>query len=185
MKLKHLLVAAAVMAGVLAFSVIAFASPSASIMYSETNLGGGSYKYDYFFNNTSTAGESLYKVFFYFDVMSTTTGAPLPGGWYGTVWGGTNTNTFLNTMAINPNQYIAANGLLGGFSFTIDHQIGDSAFVAEFKNSQGRRYAFSGQTTVVPEPLSIILFVVGGTTLGLRSWMRRRKGQLNNLNQVS
>jgi hypothetical protein len=174
MKLKNLLMTTVVLACMLMFVSTAFASPSASILYNETNLGSGSYQYDYIFNNTSTAGESLYKVRFYFDILSTTTGSPLPDGWFGTVWTGTNTNTFVNTMSINQNDYIAAGNSLGGFSFIIDHQLGDSDFAAEFNNAQGNKFAFSGTTTVVPEPVSTILFLAGGATLAVRRYVRRR-----------
>ncbi len=176
MKLKNLLITSTVLVGVFIFSAMAFASPSASILYNETDLGGGSYKYDYTFYNTSTAGESLYKVFFYFNETSTATGSPLPSGWFGTVWVGTNTNTFLNTMAISPSLYIAPSNSLNGFTFNINHKLGDSSFVAEFKNNEGSKYAFSGTTAVavVPEPLSTILFVIGGAILAVSSYSRRR-----------
>jgi len=178
MKLRRLLTAAVLLVTVLVFSGMALASPSASILYNETDLGNGSYQYDYMFNNTSTDGESLYKVFFYFDLLSTTSGSPLPTGWVGTVWNGTETSAFLDTMALNSNNYIAANSSLGGFSFSIDHQLGDSDFVAEFKNGQNS-FAFEGITQaappVVPEPVSSTLFIIGGAAFGVRSYLKRKK----------
>ena len=175
MKMKNLLMTTAVLACMFMFVSMSFASPSASILYNETNLGGGSYQYDYIFNNTSTSGESLYKVFFYFNnVLSTTTGSPLPGGWVGTVWTGTHTNTFVNTMTFNQSNYIAAGNSLDGFSFTIDHQIGNSDFAAEFKNNQGTKYAYAGTTTVVPEPVSTTLFLTGGAVFAARRYIKRK-----------
>jgi len=164
--------------GTLMFSAKAFADPIASILYQETNLGGGSYRYDYTFYNDSTADESLYKVIFYFD-QSTTTGLPLPTGWVGTVWNGTATNTFLNTIALNQNYYIAPDEFLGGFSFIINRQLGNSSFSAEFKDNEGSYYAFSGNTAaappVVPEPVSSTLFIIGGIALGVRKYLGRKK----------
>ncbi|RJQ14654.1 MAG: hypothetical protein C4560_11810 [Nitrospiraceae bacterium] len=175
MKLRKLVITATVLVSVM-LSAIAYASPSASILYNEQDLGNGSYQYDYIFNNTSTTGESLFKVFFYFDQLSETTGSPLPTGWVGTVWTGTNTNTFLNTMALNQNYYIAPGDSLGGFSFTIDYQLGNSDFIAEFKNDQGTKFAFSGTTSpVAPEPVSTVLFLIGGATLGVRTYLKRMK----------
>ncbi|MBI4847071.1 MAG: Ig-like domain-containing protein [Nitrospirae bacterium] len=116
------------------------------LLYHETEFVGGLWRYDYIFSNTS-ADTYLYKVFLYFPQMVTTTGSPLPAGWFGTVWNGTVTNTFSNTMAINQNYYIAPKSSLSGFSFTIDHKIGDISFVAELKTNQGGMIAVSGTTT--------------------------------------
>ncbi|MBI5740843.1 MAG: hypothetical protein HZA16_08980 [Nitrospirae bacterium] len=176
MKLGKVLTMMVFLACLLMFCGTALASPSASVLYNEIDLENGSYQYDFIFNNTSTQGESLYKVFFYFDQLSMTTGMPLPTGWVGTVWNGPVTNTFINTMALNQNYYIAPDSSMGGFSFTINYQLGESDFVAEFKSPDGKKFAYGGTTApIVPEPVSSTLFIIGGVALGVRTYLKRKK----------
>jgi hypothetical protein len=149
-------------------------SPSASIMYTETNLGGGSWQYDYLFTNTSDPGSSLYKIFLFFDHSASVTGSPLPTGWFGIPWEGSNTTSFLQTMSLSPSTDVAPGSSLSGFSFTVDYRAGDLPFTAEFDNGAGGGISvWRGTTTVVPEPVSTVLFVAGGAALALRKRFRK------------
>jgi hypothetical protein len=105
-----------------------------------------------------------------FDQPVTTNGSALPTAWWGAVWEGDNTTSFMSAMSTKPATYITAGNSLGGFSFTVDQQVGEVPFHAEFIDTD----SFDG-TTVVPEPLSMILFAAGGGTMALRYRMRRKK----------
>jgi hypothetical protein len=177
MKLKNILIVSIIAASLLMISTIALATPSASILYYETYLEDeGLWQYNYMFYNTSDAGEYLYKVFLNFDQSATVTGSPLPTGWVGTVWEGRNTTLYLDAMSIDSNYDIPANNSsLSGFSFTIDYQAGNISFIAEFDDHKGNLSTFTGTTTVMPEPVSSLLFIAGGATLAARRMLRKKR----------
>ena len=100
MKLIKFLMVLIIITGLpIMFSAEARATTGADIYYEESS-GGGVWTYTYTFENTSTAGESLYKVFLDFGEPLTATGSALPNNWVGTVWEGTHTTYFLSTMSI-------------------------------------------------------------------------------------
>lgn len=171
MRHKKLLLTTIVLASLLLLSTTVFAIPSASLLYYETDLGGGLWQYDYTFYNTSTT-ESLYSVYFSFTKNTSFTGTSLPTGWYGIVWdGNTQTTDFADTYSTGTSYDIVAGNSLSGFSFTVDYRAGDIAYNAYFSGDN----IVSGTTAVVPEPISSILFLSGGATLAIRSYMKRRK----------
>jgi hypothetical protein len=174
MKQRNLLMAI-IVSLILSISSIAFASPGASILYQEADLGNGQWRYDYTFNNTSDNNEYLYSVWLDFDRTVTVTGLALPTGWYGSVWEGTNTTLYLETSSTGFSYDISAGNSKSGFSFLINYQEGDTPYTAYFDDHTGNISTASGTTAlIVPEPISSVLFVTGGAMLGIRRQLRKR-----------
>ena len=171
---RRFLMAVLLMLVVVFSSGVVFAAPSASMLYTETNVGGGWWQYDYMFANSSTAEEYLYSVIFDIASESDAVGLALPLGWDGTVWMGANTTTFLVTFATSGND-IAANTNLSGFSFKVNYQAGSTAYTAYFDDHAGGFDSLSGTTALVPEPISSFLFLAGGATFVVRGYIKRKK----------
>ena len=113
-----------------------------------------------------------------FDQTVSTTGAPLPTGWGYTIWEGDNSSAFLDAVSSNIIYDIAAGNSLSGFSFSVNNRLGDIQFSAEFDDHSGGLSNFSGTTTaapVVPEPISAVLFLIGGSTLAARRWFGKKR----------
>ena len=159
----------------LLISSYAFASPAASLFYDETGLGGGLWQYDYTFYNTSSNNEYLYSVYLDFSQEASVDWLTIPAGWDSTTWGYTPISTiFLDIFSTSPNYDITTGSSLGLFSFTVDYQAGDLAYAAYLDNHQGGFNSISGTSTaVVPEPVSLVLFLSGGATLFLRRFLKR------------
>lgn len=178
MKVRNRLIASIIFVALFLLTSMANASPGASFIYQESNTGG-LWRYDYTFHNTSNAGENLYKVYFDLGIPTTYTGLSTPTGWF--VWQGQYVNTYVNAMSTNTSYDVAAgSNPVSGFSFTVDHQIGNISYWAEFRNSSGYSAA-SGTTSafvapVVPEPISWVLFLIGGILFIFRNrWKRSRQ----------
>ena len=160
------------------FSAEARATTNANIYY-DVSGGDGLWTYNFTFENTSTAGESLYKVFLDFDEPLTATGSDLPSDWVG-IWEGTYTTYFLGAMSVNRATYIDAKSSLDEFSFTVNQQIGNIGWYAEFMDASNNLSNKTGTTTtssalpVVPEPVSTILFITGGVVMAARERFRRK-----------
>lgn len=171
MKLRKLLITTIVVGSLFIISSIALATPNASLLYLETDLGNGLWQYDYTFYNTSTT-ESLYSVYLYFTQDTSFTGTSLPTGWDGIVWdGNTWTTNFADTYSTGTNYDIAAGSSLNGFSFTVDYHAGNISYDAYLSEDN----VVSGTTALVPEPISSILFLSGGVTLVFRTYLKRRR----------
>jgi len=155
-------------------SAAAFAAPSVIINYSETNLGGSWWQYDYTLTNTSSAREYLYSVFFDFAQESDVVGLALPSGWDGTVWMGANTTDYLDTYSTDSAFDITAYSGLSEFNFKVNYQAGDIPYTAYFDDHKGGYSSASG-ITAAPEPISSILFLTGGATLAVRRYIKKKK----------
>jgi len=141
------------------------------MLYTETDLGGGTWQYDYTFYNSSDATESLYSVFFYFAQSTTFNWVNIPSGWDSTLSGFTPINTTLaDTYSTGLAYDIGAGNSLGLFSFTVDNQIGDISYDAYLSGDN----VVSGTTTLVPEPISLTLFVMGAGVLAGRRYLRKK-----------
>ena len=155
------------------------ATPSASFLYYETDLGSGLWRYDYTFFNTSDpvidAGYDLYSVAMDFDPIATFTLLSLPHGWdYITGVG------FVATESLNPGTPpfgtdIAPGASLAGFSFQFDYRAGDLPFLAVLTNpvDPANPVPYSGTTTTpVPEPATLIFLA---SVLAGIGYLRGRK----------
>ncbi len=171
-KKKYLALFLVIIISLLLISSKIYAAPSANLVYSETGLGGGLWQYDYIFYNTSTNSEYIYSVDLLFNQQATVTGDPLPTGWDSTTWVGENETDFIVTFSTSASYDIAAGSSLGGFSFNIDYQAGDISYNAYFDDHQGGIFNTSGLTTIVPEPISSVLFLSGGVVIALRRYRK-------------
>ncbi len=175
MKLRNVIILAIVTASIFMISARGFAAPGANLVYRESDLGSGLWQYDYSFYNTSTNGEFLYSVDLLFNQSATVNGVPLPAGWDSTTWEGGNQTDFIMTFSTDSSYDITAGSFLSGFRFTIDFRASNTAYNAYFDDHQGGISNASGYTTMVPEPISATLFIVGGATLGFRRYGKKRK----------
>jgi hypothetical protein len=133
----------------LSFSTSLLAAPDANILYVETDLGNGLWKYDYTFYNTSgSGGVTLYSVFFDFNQSTSFTGISLPTGWAGAIWPFTTmTIDTADTYSTHPMFDIGAGNCLSGFSFTVDFQAGDTDYAAFFDVPPNKRETVEGITS--------------------------------------
>lgn len=157
------------------FNGTALSVPSASFLYSETNLGGGSWQYDYTLYNTSIdLGFDLYEVAIDFSTSATFTVVSLPSGWDANTGSG-----FIDTFSLNQGTPpdgtdIAPGASLSGFSFQLDYQAGNLPFLAYLTDPNNPDpFSFIGNTAAaVPEPATLFLLV--GGLAGLSYFRKKR-----------
>jgi len=172
-----------------AFSVFlissaAQASMGVNILYSETDLGSGSWQYDLLFQNTSASDDThpyLQKVALDFEYANVTM-LNMPANWTSYTYTGTApigvpvATDYLEMYSDMKSADVAAGSYLGGFRFTTDYRAGTIAYVATFSNHAelGENFAdVAGSAT--PTPIPAAFWLLGSGLAGLAG-LRRRIG---------
>lgn len=172
MKTRRLSILTLVLIGVLLASLPARADMSAAISYAETDLGDGTWQYDYVFQNTSSVDadhQYLQSVILYLDVDTTVTILSSLADWSSyTFTGSANVGDsvvtdylefYSDTLASD----VAIGAILSGLSFTTTDKLGDIAFEAIFSDHAVMEdfASVSGTTSAVPIPATAWLLGLG------------------------
>lgn len=188
-KVKLLIATGILVVSILLASSVAWAKASADLVYIETPLTEGWYQYDYTAYNTSTAGEALWDIGFWYNpdaaFIATFTWLSIPTGWTLAAYSDTRVEEVWSTDVLNTPYTrlytVPAGGSLSGFNFEIDRRLGDIEFDAYFLTSTNANVSSGGIThgttvvPIVPEPISSILFLSGGAMLTVRTYLKKRK----------
>lgn len=159
----------------------AIANPSAGFLYTEADLGGGLWQYDYTIYNTTNTIEGSYNIFeigLYLDNFYDFQGISLPSGWDGTpaLWTDLSNTDFIDAYSLNlgvppVGTDIPPGSSLSGFSFNINYHAGDLLFDVYFTNpsdvNNPEYYAGTtrSQISPVPEPGTLLLVGAGLTII--------------------
>ena len=202
MRLSYILVSLILV--LLITPVYVMAIPSAEFLYTETDLGGGWWQYDYTLYNTTSLADGSYNIYdvgLYFDDFYDFEGISLPSGWDGTPapWTDLSNTDFINAYSLNLGvppfgTDIQPDSSLSGFSFKIMHQAGDITFdvlltlptdAPDCADTDSCNPYQSGGTTrgisPVPEPGTLLLVGVGLTLILLLVMIGRLRFRWNKL----
>jgi hypothetical protein len=159
----------------------------ARALYTETNLGGGTWRYNYtFYNDLSSisfAGFDLYDVSLTLDGATTAMNEMEAPNWSSII-----TMDFVEYFSVLSGPPPAGSDLplgasLGGFQFIVNKQLGDVPFVATFTNPSDplNPQIYVGTSSAMisaPEPMTLSLLATG--ILGLGLVPQRKYGRLKN-----
>lgn len=183
MKLLKVLFFILIVAAVFSLSNgVVWATTSAQALFTETNLGGGLWEYDYTLYNTSDPGYDLYDFTLYLAPAVTFTNIPwpFPPGWGPPFTGSGDPLIPLSSFIewspdFGGGAEITPGGSLSGFSFQVSYQAGDLPFDVYFTYPSGEPVLYSGTTaasSAVPEPGTLIL--LGSGLAGVGFFRRKR-----------
>ena len=156
-----------------------WAAPIAALTYTETDLGGGTFRYDYVLRSladpTTDAGVDAFDFALFFSPSVTVLDAAVPSGWDAIVGSG-----FLDTFSLIPGvppggSDVGPGGRLGPFSFVFDGRIGRIPFEVLFTDptDPDNPFVFEGTTRPegkpsVPEPSSMLLGALTAAAIAIR-----------------
>jgi len=155
--------------GLLTLPLNAWAVHSSSVLYSESNLGGGLWKYDYKIMNDSDpfadAGYNIYDLFLSFESPLILTNILSPGGWDQI----SDASSFIDWFSTNPGEPPSGTDIppaasLSGFSFVSNTRLASFPFDILLSNPDDpmNPVSVSGTTTsTVPLPSTIYLLITG------------------------
>jgi hypothetical protein len=159
----------------------AWAAPSSTALYSESNLGGGLWKYEYTLLNTSdplaNTGYDIYDFFLKFDSPVILTNIGSPAAWDLI----SDASSFIDWFSTMPGEPpvgadISPSGSLTAFSFEASTRLASLPFDVLFTNpaDPANPLSVSGRTTTtaIPEPATLFLLVNGLIGLG---YLKRRR----------
>lgn len=155
--------------GLLTLPLNAWAVHSSSVLYSESNLGGGLWKYDYTITNDSDpfvdAGYNIYDLFLSFESPLILTNILSPAGWDQI----SDASSFIDWFSATPGEPPSGTDIppatsLSGFSFVSNTRLASIPFDVLLSNPDDpmNPVPFSGTTTSsVPLPPAIYHLIAG------------------------
>lgn len=167
--------------GLLSLPINAWAVHSSSVLYSESNLGGGLWEYDYTIMNDSDpftdAGYNVYDLFLSFGTPLILTNILSPPGWDQI----SDASSFIDWFSTNPGEPPSGTDIppatsLSGFSFVSNTRLASLPFDVLLSNPDDpmNSVPISGTTTsTVPLPSTIYLLTAG--IIGIVSLRKRLK----------
>ena len=182
MKRRNLSLLSFAVLAILLMSPAAQAYMGANILYSETDLGSGSWQYDFTFQNTSSTDAThpyLQTVKLFLGGETTINVLNMPQDWTSYTFTGSASigipvvTDYLEMYSDAQAADVSTGSVLGGFRFTADYRLGDIGFEALFSDhAEMEDFAsVAGTTSPVPIPAAVWLF--GSGLAGLAGFRRK------------